>query len=144
MPKLTKQTKLDEFDDLGDLEELNPYLAQLHRKLSSIKLTYQILHFSPDEVDDIYEVQMFESPEEAFKFYISLDEELAPQLRCTISGTLGNFSYSCMAPLTLRSLLDIADAEDELPPRVKDMAIKALARKIYYDLPFNTIDENAI
>jgi hypothetical protein len=138
MNELDDLYKLDEFDELDDFDEINPYLAQLHRKLSNIKLSYHILHLSPDEIDDIYEIKVFENPEDTFKFYISISEELMPKLLCTISGTVGNFSYSCIAPLTLRSLVDIADTEGELPARIKDIATKALAKKIHYDLPFNS------
>ena len=138
MNELAELYKLDEFDTLDDLDEINPYLAQLRRKLSNIKLSYHILHLSPDEIDDIYEVKLLESAEDTLRVYIEMSEELMPKLICTISGTVGNFSYSCIAPLTLRSLVDIADADGDLTARVLDVATKALAKKIHYDLPFNS------
>jgi hypothetical protein len=127
----------EELDCLDDLDEINPYLAQLYRKLGNIKLTYHILYYSPDEVDDVYESQVFEDPEDALQFYISKSEELAPKLTCSITGTVGNFSYSCTALLTLRSLVDLSDAAGKIPDRIKDTATKALAKKIHYNLPFN-------
>lgn len=135
----TDELHLDsELDELDDFEEFNPYLAQLYRKLENIKLTYHILHLSPDEIEDIYEIRAFEDAEKAFEFYIAMDEELAPKLMCLITGTLGLFGYSCAAPITLRSLADLADAEGELPPRIKEKATKALAKRIHYELPFNS------
>jgi hypothetical protein len=73
-----------------------------------------------------------------------MDEELMPKLRCTITGMLGLFSYSCTAPLTIRSLAEIADSVDELPFSIKDRATKALAKRIYFDLSFNSTNHSYV
>lgn len=125
-------------DEFEDLEECNPYLAQTYRKLRNIQFSYHIMHLSADEVDDIFEFKVFENPEQALEYYITTDNELLPKLKCVITGTLGVFSYSCLAPLTLSSLAEIADAENGLPERIKDKATKALAKRIHYDLPFHS------
>lgn len=105
------------------------------QNLRNVRFTYQILYYSTEES---FELKTFQNAEEAFDFYASLSIEQNPELKCLINGSLGNFFYSCIAPLRLRTLADIVDGGGEIPFRVRNTALQALATRIHNDLPFNS------
>lgn len=126
------------YDKISFMNGSRPFSSEwidIIQNLRNIRFNYQILFNSPEKS---FETKMFEDPQEALDFYTALSIEQNPQLKCLITGSLGNFFYSCIAPLRLRSLADIVDAGNEIPFRIKETATKALARRIHDDLPFNS------
>jgi hypothetical protein len=110
-------------------------VAEIKGNLENLRFTYQVLSHSEEGT---YESKGFENPEEALNFYISVADEQSPTLKCMITGSLGNFFYTCMAPLTLRSLTDIIDSNGAIPDAIKKSALEALAISIHKELPFNS------
>src|SRR5687768_10150132 len=103
------------------------------QNLRNIRFTYQILYSSSEEA---FEIKTFQDAEKAFDFYASLSVEQTPELRCLITGSLGNFFYSSLARLQLTSLSEIVDQKGEIPFHIRKTAVKVLATRIRNDLPF--------
>ena len=105
------------------------------QNLRNIRFTYQILYSS---AEGAVEIETFQNPVKAFDFYVSLSVEQVPELKCLITGSLGNFFYSSLARLKLTSLAEIIDQKDEIPFHIRKTAVKVLATRIRNDLPFNS------
>lgn len=120
---------------MADSSTQNEDLIDIMQNLKDLRLEFQIL-FYPDERTVISEI--FENPAYVLDFYISAAERHNPAVKCLITASLGNFFYSCVAPISLRSLTDIVDADNEIPARVENRARKAIAIRILKDLSFNS------
>lgn len=120
---------------MADSSTQDKDLTDIIQNLKDLRLEFQILYY-PKHCS--VETEIFHNPKDALDFYTSAYDHQNPVVKCLISASLGNFFYSCVAPITLRSLTDIIDADNEISARVEEKARKALAMRIYNDLPFNS------
>jgi hypothetical protein len=120
---------------MTDTSSLSQDLIDIMQNLKNLRLEYQVL-YSLEE--NSVEIESFANPRDAFDFYISVADEQNPILKCLITASMGNFFYSCIAPLTLKSLNDIVEANNSIPRHIDETARKALAKRILNDLPFNS------
>jgi hypothetical protein len=116
-------------------------LTEVIASLENLRVSYQVLYYSEE---GLFETKASEKAQAALDFYISVADEQNPTLKCLIRGSYGNFFYSCAAPITLRSLSEIVDKEDEIPPQIENTIRRALAIRIIKDLPFNSDSHGCI
>jgi hypothetical protein len=110
-------------------------LTDVMQNLCNLRVSYQVLYYSEE---GSFETKTFEKARDALDFYILVADEQNPTLKCLINGSHGNFFYSCTAPITLRSLTEIVDKEDEISRGIENTIRRALATRIIKDLPFNS------
>lgn len=102
---------------------------------SNLRLSYAVLHYAPE---GLFKTDTFENPKDALSCYVSIPEEFKPKLKCIINANFKNTYYSCLAPIRLISLQEIVDARGEIPGHIEETALKAIAKSIRENLPFNS------
>jgi hypothetical protein len=113
----------------------NPVLNEKIHNPSNLRLSYAVLHYAPE---GLFKTDTFENPKDALSCYVSIPEEFNPKLKCIINANLKNTYYSCLAPIRLISLQEIVDAGGEIPRHIEEIALKAIAKSIRENLPFNS------